>query len=93
MDLSLGREIGIVAAVVCTVWIAVRVARNARRLNEGVKAFKAEQEKQDGVVDPYAALSGLYDPAKKPPGKRDGKAIRQGGRFNRRRFGNGSDED
>ena len=71
MHLSLGREIGIVAAVVCTVWIAVRVARNARRLNEGVKAFKAEQEKQDGVVDPYAALSSLYAPPTKDQDKRE----------------------
>ncbi len=71
MDLSLGREIGIVAAVVCTVWIAVKVAQNARRLHEGVKAFKAEQEKQDGVVDPYAVLSGLYAPPQKDPEKRD----------------------
>jgi hypothetical protein len=71
MHLSFGRELGIAVAVVCTVWIAAQVARNARRLNAGVRAFKEEQEKENGVVDPYAALSSLYTPAEKPPGKRD----------------------
>ena len=71
MHLSLVRELGIALAVACTVWIAARVVRNARRLNAGVRAFKEEQEKQDGVVDPYAVLSSLYTPAKKDPGKRD----------------------
>ncbi len=71
MHLSLGREIGIALAVACTVWIVVRVVRNARRLNAGVRAFKEEQAKQDGVVDPYAALSSLYTPAKKDTDRRD----------------------
>lgn len=69
MVLSSGREIGIVVAAACTLWIAVRVFRSARRLNAGVRAFKEEQEKQDGVVDPYAALSSLYTPATKEPVK------------------------
>ncbi|MCW3099599.1 MAG: hypothetical protein JWL77_5217 [Chthonomonadaceae bacterium] len=71
MHLSIVREIGIALAVVCTVWIAARVVRNARRLNAGVRAFKEEKEKENGVVDPYAALASLYTPAEKPPGKRD----------------------
>lgn len=71
MHLSLERGIGIAVAAACTLWIAVRVIRNARRLNAGVRAFKAEQEKQDSVVDPYAALSALYAPPKQEPGKRD----------------------
>ena len=69
--MALGREIGIVAAVICTVWIAWQVVRNARRLNAGVRAFKAEQEKQDGPLDPYAALASLYTPPEKNPDKRD----------------------
>ena len=71
MGFALGREIGIGVAVACTIWIAVRVVRNIRRLNAGVKAFKAEQEKQDGVVDPYAALASLYTAPPKDPGKRE----------------------
>ena len=47
MVLSSGREIGIVVAAACTLWIAVRVFRSARRLNAGVRAFKEEQEKQE----------------------------------------------
>jgi hypothetical protein len=86
MHLSFGREIGIAVAVLCTVWIAARVVRNARRLNAGVRAFKEEQEKENGVVDPYAALSSLYDPAKKPPDKSDDKVTRQRGTINRHHF-------
>lgn len=71
MHLPLERGIGIVAAMVCTAWIAWRVVLNARRLNAGVRAFKAEQEKQDGPLDPYAALASLYTPTEKPPDKRD----------------------
>ncbi len=71
MNLTLGRELGIALALVCVVWIAVRVVRSARRLNAGVRAFKAEQEKQGGVVDPYAALSSLSLPPPKEPGKGD----------------------
>ena len=65
MVLSLGREIGMAVAAAGALWIATLVVRSARRLNSGVRAFKAEQEKQDGVVDPYAALSALYAPTQK----------------------------
>lgn len=71
MYLALVRELGIALAVVGTIWIATRVVRNARRLNAGVRASKAEQEKQAGVVDPYAALSSLYTPPQKDARKRD----------------------
>jgi hypothetical protein len=71
MYLSLERGIGIAVAVVCTLWIAFRATRSARRLNAGVRAFKAEQEKQGGVVDPYAALTALYTPSQKDPTERD----------------------
>jgi hypothetical protein len=66
------RELGIAAAAICAAWLVARVVRNARRLNAGVRAFKVEQEKQQGVViDPYAALSSLYTPVKPvKPGKK-----------------------
>ena len=71
LHLPFGREIWIVGAVVCILWIAAQVLRNARRLNAGVRAFKEEQEKQSGVVDPYAAMASLYAPIETPPQKRD----------------------
>ena len=71
MHLSLVRGIGIAVAAVCTLWIAFQAIRNARRLNAGVRAFKAEQEKQGSVVDPYAALTALYAPSQKEPTQRD----------------------
>jgi hypothetical protein len=76
MHPSFLQETGIALAVVCTVWIAARVVRNARRLNAGVRAFKAEQEKQGGAMDPYALLSSLYDPTKRPTEETDGKSTR-----------------
>jgi len=69
--LPFGREIWIAGALVCILWIAVQVFRNARRLNAGVRAFKEEQEKQTGVVDPYTAMAALYTPVEEPPKKRD----------------------
>ena len=71
MHLSFVREFGIALAVICILWIAGRVVRSARRLNAGVRAFKAEQEKHEGIVDPYAALSRLSTAPKKDPDKRD----------------------
>jgi hypothetical protein len=71
MYLTLEKGIGIAVVVVCTLWIAFRVSRSARRLNAGVRAFKAEQEKQGGVVDPYAALTALYTAPQKDPKERD----------------------
>lgn len=71
MHLSLERGIVIAVALACTLWIAAQAVRSARRLNAGVRAFKAEQEKQDSVVDPYAALSALYAPPNQDSGKRN----------------------
>ena len=71
MYLALERGIGIAVAAVCTLWIAFRVTRSARRLNAGVRAFKEEQKKQSGVVDPYAALAALYTPSQKDPPERE----------------------
>lgn len=85
MHLSFAREVGIGIAAACTVWIATRVVGSARRLNAGVRAFKAEQEKQDGVVDPYAALTGLYPPEQnKPPTTTERRTNKPPTRFGRR---------
>ncbi len=52
-------------AVAATVWFAWRAFSNARRLNAEIRAFKAEQENQEGPLDPYAALAALYTPDSK----------------------------
>ncbi len=62
MELMPLRVLEIVCAVTVLGVIGWQVYRNLRRLNAGVRAFKAEQEKQDGPLDPYAALTALYTP-------------------------------
>lgn len=67
MWVEYGRMIGIAAGTLLTLWIAVRVMHSARRLNAGVQAAKEEQEKQAGVVDPYAAMAEMYTATPKAP--------------------------
>jgi len=39
-------------------WLALRVVRNARRLDERIREYQEEQESKP-LTDPYAALSEL----------------------------------
>ena len=58
------------AAVVVVLWLALRVVRNARRLDEGIEEYRKEEE---GRVrsDPYSALSQLYTDEQKDKETRD----------------------
>ena len=69
MDILLKLAIA-VAALVVVFWLALRVVRSARRLDEGIEEYREEEE---GLLrsDPYSALSQLSTDEQKDKETRD----------------------
>ncbi|HZT43919.1 MAG TPA: hypothetical protein VFA07_17260 [Chthonomonadaceae bacterium] len=63
---------GMAIAIVLIVFLATNNFRSARRLDTRIRQFKKEQEeleKQQGPINPYAALAEVYAEQNSPPAR------------------------